>query len=234
MTATTMWSRRVAGTALAVLLVVASGLLAGAAPASAASYRYWTYWQGTAGAWTFATAGPASLIPQDGSVEGWRFAVTSQSGGASDAPRAAPSFKDICGTVTPAAGNKAVALVVDPGPAQTAPDGQIPPPVLSTCVEIAADATGYQVLRSVVEVRTEKGLVCGVGGYPTGECAPAVELPSAGSVALAPTGPTATPSTAEPLASTALPKDAGTPWATIGVAAVIALGAGLVLWRRRA
>ena len=79
----------------------------------------------------------------------------------------------------PQRGNKAVALIVDPGPPQAAPDGQVPPAGLVACVEIADDATGYQVLRSALEVRTEGGLVCGIDGYPSGECAPVVDDPPA-------------------------------------------------------
>ena len=69
--------------------ITIAGLIIGvlASPsAKAAAYRYWTYWQAPAGAWVFATAGPATTVPTDGTVEGWRFAVTSAAGSAAAQP----------------------------------------------------------------------------------------------------------------------------------------------------
>ena len=91
-----------------------------AAPAHAAAYRYWTYWQAPSGrsAWTFATQGPGTSVPADGSVEGWRFGVTTAvRATADDAPRHAARLRRRSAASTPAAaGRKRVALVVDPGP----------------------------------------------------------------------------------------------------------------------
>jgi hypothetical protein len=36
-------------------------------------YRYWSYWHGDAGSWTYANVGPGSWKLRDGDVEGWRF-----------------------------------------------------------------------------------------------------------------------------------------------------------------
>ena len=44
------------------------------APAHAAAYRYWGFYQLSDGAWTFAQKGPDQTTPKDGSVDGWRFA----------------------------------------------------------------------------------------------------------------------------------------------------------------
>ena len=38
------------------------------------------------------------------------------------------------------------------------------------------DASGYDILRSHLTVRVEGGLVCGIGGYPAFECAPAIQV----------------------------------------------------------
>ena len=66
--------------ALATLLGVAlPSLLAPAGTASAASYRFWGFYQLTDGAWAFATKGPDETTPKDGAVEGWRFAVGDES-----------------------------------------------------------------------------------------------------------------------------------------------------------
>ena len=232
-----MRSRQRTAAALAVVLTWA---LFAAPGAQAAAYRYWTYWQESGGEWSFATAGPASTVPADGSVEGWRFAVTTQAGSAGDAPGVVPSFAEICGGLPAAAGSKRVALVVDMGPEQIAPPGQAPPTRIIACTEVAADATGYQVLRSATTVRTENGLICGIDGYPTGECAPVVDdaeatgpdAPDASSAANA--GPATAPSPATAIAPATEPAPgAGGPWATLAVAALVAMLVAGLLWRRR-
>lgn len=211
------------------ILVIAGVVVAMAGPAHAAAYRYWTYWHGGTGTWAFATAGPASAIPADGSVEGWRFAVTTTAGQSADAPAQSPSFEDICGTTAPVDDRKRVALVIDPGPASIAPVGQTPPPPTTACVVAETDATGYEVLRSVATVGTDGGLICSIGDYPTGECAPVIEEPvpptaSATSTAMQPTE--------APAAQNSSQQSSGVPWITVAVIALVT-GIGLVLWRRR-
>jgi LPXTG-motif cell wall-anchored protein len=229
---TTARTGRRAGATAAGLVLAMAALLTAAPAAHAATYRYWTYWQGGTGEWAFATAGPASLIPADGAVEGWRFALTTQAGSAADRPGVPPSFADICGSTPAAEGSKRVALVVDPGPPSAAPQGQSPPAAIVTCAEVPADATGYQVLRSVTGVRTDGGLICGIDGYPTGECAPIVDDQPASAAASPAAGPTASDSAMAPSATPAA-SDSGTPWATLAVMALAAAGVGLLVWRRR-
>ena len=95
---------RFAGRAGAVALTTAllvAVVVGWAAPASASSYRYWSYWHGTSGGgWTFSQVG-AQYQPAAGSVDGWRFAVSGTAG--SVKPRAAASFDAICGSHAPAA-----------------------------------------------------------------------------------------------------------------------------------
>ena len=150
----------------ALALVAGAGL---PAPAQAATYRYWSYWVGDSGDWAFSNIGPASRIPADGAVEGWRFAEAGLAGG--PAPAVAPTFDDVCGDTEPPAEGKRVAVIVDPGSADEAPDGESPPGAWAMCVTAGADATGYAVLRAAAEVRLDRGLVCGIGGYPAAECA---------------------------------------------------------------
>jgi hypothetical protein len=171
---TTTTTRSLGASALALLVVVVA---LAAPPARAAAYRYWTYWQSSPGAsaWAFSTQGAGTSVPADGSVEGWAFGVTTDSGARDDAPATDPDFDSICGGTPVALDSKRVALVIDPGPAAIAPDGQVPPAVVATCVVAEPDASGYDILRSVAQVRTEDGLVCGIAGYPTGECAPVLD-----------------------------------------------------------
>jgi MYXO-CTERM domain-containing protein len=215
----------------AVALVLLTTVLV-AVPARAAAYRYWTYWRAPAGAsaWAFATQGPGTTVPADGDVEGWRFAVSTQAAAPSDAPRAEPDFDAVCGGTPAPAGSKRVALLIDSGVPGIGPTGQQPPASVSTCVVADADATGYEVLRSVVDVRTDAGLICGIAGYPAGECAPVLSDAEAAALA-APASPV--PSAMATPQDTAGPTSSGPPALTVAVLAVVALVGLLVLRRRR-
>jgi hypothetical protein len=160
---------RVLATALATAVLAAVGA-AWPAPASATSYRYWSYWHGTAdGGWSFAQVG-ASYRPAAGTVDGWRFAVSGAAG--SVKPRAPASFTTACGSHAAApSGQKLVGLVVDYGTTADAPPGQHPPRGVDTyCAQVDDNATSAQVLVAYASVRSESGLVCAVDGYPVGEC----------------------------------------------------------------
>ena len=168
-------TRRVVAVTVAVLLTAAPAVMGGAT-AQATQYRYWTYWHGTHGAWQFSGVGPAAAVPADGEVEGWRFAVTEGVRGQGQAPRiaVAAAFRQFCGTRTAAAGQKRVAVVFDFGEAADAPDGQSPPAARGTCAVLPAGANGAAVLSQAATLRTDRGLVCAIAGYPQGECAPAL------------------------------------------------------------
>ncbi len=189
--------------------------------AQAASYRYWTYWTTNSGSWEFRQIGPAANIPKDGSVEGWKFAISSQSGDEQAKPSfaAVNTFQEICGTTPAVADKKRVALVVDPGSDESAPEGERPGTLASTCVQTDPQATGYNVLRSVFPVRTSAGLICGIDGYPTIECADAV---SDSSSALDPnvTSPTESTPTSSPIP-------------VVIVALIIGVGGGFIWQLRR-
>ncbi|RSS56401.1 hypothetical protein EF918_34145, partial [Streptomyces sp. WAC06614] len=102
--------------------------LVAAAPALAAGYRYWSFWEGGgAQEWTYANQGPSQLRPQDGTVLGFRFAVSQDAAAEAARPRAAADFAAICGTTAPVEGRKRVALVVDFGVPADAPSGEAPP-----------------------------------------------------------------------------------------------------------
>ncbi|MGD9955063.1 MAG: SCO2322 family protein [Candidatus Nanopelagicales bacterium] len=174
-----------AAAVLGVLGGLLVALLVGAPSAEAASYRYWTYWWGQPGStsWTFAQLGPASDRPQDGSVIGWRFAVTTEAGG-KKAPRARLPFSALCPDLTTAAaGEKRVAVVVDYGSASDAPPGEKPPgggTVRVECVTAPEKANASTVLTTAgVSLRFgSNGLVCGIDGYPRTECAAVVADPT--------------------------------------------------------
>lgn len=248
-----MTTRAVRITAGAAALAVLMAALV-ASPAHAAAYRYWTYWQGTdSSTWEFSRQGPASAMPEDGDVEGWSFRVSVEGGAAEAAPTTTPDFAILCGDTPLRGGIKRIGLVVDPGVPALAPDGEAPIAPLATCVTVEEDATGYDVLRSVLEVRTDSGLICGIGGYPARECAPVLDdaevaqirdLEAAARGTAEASGESAAPGDAivvdhgradtEPTAAEAVGSSGSGPMATILVAAVLVLiGAALLILRRR-
>ncbi|MFF8956214.1 SCO2322 family protein [Streptomyces sp. NPDC014894] len=159
---------------LSWLLVAAAALtLLGAGPAQAAGagYRYWSFWQGDGAAWTYATEGPATARPEDGSVNGFRFSVSADSAD-STRPRRAPDFADVCGTTPAEPGAKRVALVIDPGLPEDAPDGENPPPQRTACARVADSATTADALASVAKPLRYNGqaLLCAISGYPATGC----------------------------------------------------------------
>lgn len=160
--------------AVAVAVVVPSAILPAAS--QAAAYRYWSYWLGSDGGWTFANVGPAFRSPADGTLEGWRFSVSGVEG--NRAPSFAADFDAVCGDTAPEDGRKRVAVVVDPGVAADAPEGEQPPGAWAMCVVAEPRATGYDVLRAAATVRAERGLICGIGGYPARGCADVIADPA--------------------------------------------------------
>jgi hypothetical protein len=162
--------------AVTALLAVAALLVGSwAAPAEATSYRFWAYWLGTDDGWSFSSQG-ASRVPADGTVDGWRFAV-SEASSSTIPPRHTPSFARICGSTEAVDGSKRVGVVVDFGSATDAPDGESPPAMVTACVVAEPGANGYDVLTEVVQIRTDAGLICGMDGYPAAECGAPVADP---------------------------------------------------------
>ena len=159
--------------AVAVAVVVPSAVLPAAS--QAAAYRYWSYWLGAEGGWAFSNVGPAFRSPADGTLEGWRFSVSGVEG--NHAPSFAADFEAVCGDTAPEDGRKRVAVVVDPGLAADAPEGEQPPGAWAMCVVAEQRATGYDVLRAAATVRAERGLICGIGGYPARGCADVIADP---------------------------------------------------------
>jgi len=181
--------------------LVAAGLaVLTVAPAHAAPYRYWGFYQLTNGAWAFAQKGPADTVPADGSVDGWRYAVADVD--STRYPRGVLTFEQICGTTPAQAGKKRVGLVLDYGrpsdAAEGAADGATPPEPEALCAVVPAAATSDAVLAAAGGVRTEKGLVCSVAGYPSKDCGgPVKQVSAAAKAADEPVtiaAPSATPS----------------------------------------
>ncbi|HVD24065.1 MAG TPA: SCO2322 family protein [Lapillicoccus sp.] len=189
---------------LGVLLALVAGLLT-AGPAQAASYQYWGYYQLTDATWTFSQKGAAETNPADGSVEGWRWAITEESGTPPRNPRVTPTFDEVCGSAAAESGKKRVGVVLDYG-RDVDGDGTTPPDPVAECAVVPTAATGAEVLAAVATVRTgDGGLVCGIDNYPASGCGgPVATLSDAQKAADTPAtlAPTATPQATEPSSAT--------------------------------
>jgi hypothetical protein len=199
---------RAAALGLAALAGYAAVVMTVTAQASAATaYRYWAYYVaapasvGHASSWQYSQRGPATEHPVSGEVQGWRFAEQIDAANGL-LPGAAPDFSALCASTPAKAGDIRVGVVIDFGLASDAPAHEKPPAgVVRGCVNVPDDATGADVLAASAAIRigtgSDAGLVCGIDGYPTTECAVAV--------AASPLPPAATPPAATPSAATPSP-----------------------------
>lgn len=163
--------------ALSVLIL---SLLAPIPSHGAKGYRYWGYFQATAGAsaWSAAMTGP-SVEVKDGDVEGWIFVFSSNDIPAVN-PMMDPDFATLCGETPETSGKIRVGLVVDFGAGNIAPDGEIPNEFFSDCVVVDKGSLGLDVLEAALDVRAgDSGLICGIAGYPASECGAEIDEPAA-------------------------------------------------------
>ncbi|MEV4938857.1 SCO2322 family protein [Streptomyces zaomyceticus] len=221
MTAAVRNGARLAGAAAGALLTLTA---VAAAPAQAAGYRYWSYWESDgAKPWAYATQGPATARPAEGDAIGFRFAISSGTDDTS-LPSAAPDFAKICGDVEKKDGTKRVAVVVDFGGPADAPPGDTPPakPVQVGCAQVREDATSAEALATVAKpLRYDSAaMLCGIAGYPARGCGEQVAEKA--------------PVSAAPTASASAGENGGGPSLGVlaGGAAVLALG-GAAVWKAR-
>ncbi|WP_245239388.1 SCO2322 family protein [Streptomyces sp. MZ04] len=142
-----------------------------AAPAQAAGYRYWSFWDRDGAKWAYATQGPSTARPDDGAVQGFRFSVSEDSQDSAK-PRGPADFGTICAKTPAEDGKKRVALVIDFGTAQDAPDGETPPKPRTACARVADDATSADALAAVAKpLRYDSNaLLCAIADYPKSGC----------------------------------------------------------------
>ncbi|MFI5765606.1 SCO2322 family protein [Streptomyces sp. NPDC051563] len=203
--------------------------LLAASPALASTYRYWSFWDGAGGTWAYATQGPSSMRPADGSVQGFHFVVSKDAADQAAPPRTAPDFAAICSATAPVTGKKRIALVIDFGTPAEAQAGETPPQDAprTACAQVGPDATTAEALAEVAKPLryNSAALLCAVSGYPKQGCGEPLADTSA-----APSG--ATPDATPPAASG---DSGGGPSAGLlaGIAAVAALAAAAVWQSRR-
>ncbi|MBH1935202.1 hypothetical protein I5Q34_13110 [Streptomyces sp. AV19] len=167
---------RVRATAVLLLAGLLAALL-GTAPAHAAGYRYWSFWQPGGGkGWTYATQGPSLARPGDGGTVGFRFAVGADSADAAK-PRTAPDFAAVCDRTPAEDGRKRVAVVLDFGTPADAPDGEQPPAARTACAQLPRDGSAADALAAVAKPLryNSSALLCAIAGYPRSGCGEQVD-----------------------------------------------------------
>jgi len=147
--------------AVALLLTIAS-------PASATSYRYWGFFTSDNGSWSMSMVGAAENIPTDGTVDGWRFGIGTDT--ETPEPRTVPNFAELCPDSEAVEGITRVAVVIDFGDAAQAPTGETPPANRVECISMPTGGSSADALAMVAEVRGDGGFVCGLDGFPATEC----------------------------------------------------------------
>ncbi|MGW0333075.1 SCO2322 family protein [Streptomyces sp. NPDC003011] len=217
--------------AATLFVAVSVALTGGTGQAQAAGYRYWSFWERDGDRWAYATQGPSTTRPLDGDVQGFRFAVSEDSGDATR-PRGAADFTAVCADVPARDGRKRVALVIDFGTAADAPSGETPPARRTACAVVSPDATTAEALASVAPPLRygSDALLCAIAGYPRTGCGEQV------ATGTGPSAPSEESATSEGSA-TAQEKDTEDTGPSLGllagVAAVVALGAAAVWQARR-
>ncbi|MPZ62545.1 MAG: hypothetical protein GEU93_14890 [Propionibacteriales bacterium] len=208
------------------------------AHAEAPAYKFWGYYQYD-GEWTASPVGPAESTPEDGGIEGWRYALNAAN--PERPPRTDLDFEEVCGDTEAGDGEKRLAVLIDYGTAEDAPNGEQPSQPEAACAVLPEAANGQQVLEAVADVRTGQGLVCGVNGYPASGCSETVanaDVPAneaAVDFALPEDAAAAESTGSEPTDAGAEQEgdEGGFPWPLAGVAAlVVVLAGGAVLVAR--
>lgn len=208
---------------IGALVAALFGVLA-AAPAQAAGYRYWSFWDRDGATWTYASQGPGSARPDDGAVQGFRFSVSEDSKDSAK-PRGAADFGTICAKTPAKDDRKRVALVIDFGTPGDAPGGESPPKPRTACAQVSKDATSAEALAAVAKpLRYDSNaLLCAITDYPKSGCGEQVSGDGQSSEKK--------PAAAEP--SNGKSASGGPSVGLIAGVAVIALLGGAAVWQAR-
>ncbi|MDH6131907.1 hypothetical protein P3T37_001281 [Kitasatospora sp. MAA4] len=159
-------------TAAGLLAAVLLGLLA-ASPASATSYRYWSFWRAGSGSWAYQTTGATTYVPADGSVDGWRFTLSPDGAKSAERPSATPDFASLCANTPAQSGKKRVALVLDYGtPADGTSEAAPASAPRTGCAVLDPSASSAEALAAVAPPLRygSGGFLCAIAGYPSSGC----------------------------------------------------------------
>ncbi|NUR08322.1 MAG: hypothetical protein HOQ22_14600 [Nocardioidaceae bacterium] len=226
--------RRVAGVLLALLLPLLYVVTAAGSAQAADGFKYWNYFHVQGAKYAFAQTGPADFTPKDGTVEAYRYGLSSTAAGLPPRTDATTyTFDDLCQDSKAKAGEKRVGVLLDYGTAADAASGETPPDPRGACAVVPTAANGQQVLDEVTDLRVQGGLVCGIDGYPAKGCSITVKNPPAQQTEQS-VDFTLPASAADTRAASSTDDDGGVSWPLVGVAAaVVVLGGGALLLARR-
>lgn len=234
--------RRIVGIVLASLLgALAPTLLVAGSASAADGYKYWNYFHVQGGKFAFAQTGPSGFVPKEGAVEAYRYGLSSTAAGLP--PRTEPttySFDKLCADSKAQSGEKRVGVLIDYGTTADAVGGATPPDPRGACAVVPSNANGQQVLDAVSDLRAEKGLVCGIDGYPAQGCSVTVKNPPAAqpqstvAFKLPASAQASKAATSDSTNASDSQDDGGFPWTlVIVVVAVVVIGAAALAVSRR-
>lgn len=143
-----------------VLIATLAGVAAMPGAHASTAYAYWSYWQADGVTWKYARVGPALAPALDGTVDGWRFTVSTED--RAQAPSLAPDFHAVCGATTKVAGKARIALVIEYGK-----DGPAP---RTACAVVDEGLSRMSALGSVAALRLHDGFICAIDEYPRTGC----------------------------------------------------------------
>ena len=145
--------RAVRAALLPLLALLLAGFVSvGTAPSAQAAdvYRYWAYFTVKDGAFVAQETGPAGATPEDGDIEGYRYAAPAnfEKPNLPRADLAEVTFDAVCGDKSAETGKKRVAVLLDYGIEADAADGETPPEPEALCAVVDEKANGLQTLQS--------------------------------------------------------------------------------------
>ncbi|WP_219107943.1 SCO2322 family protein [Austwickia sp. TVS 96-490-7B] len=190
--------------------------------------------------WAPVDKGPYSVIPAEGTVDGWRFVTAPKD--QPRPPRTQPTFADICGKTAGEAGKKRIGVVVDYGRKSDGPSDATPPSPIARCALVPSSASSSQVLTAVAQPTDDGGRVCAIDNYPPGKnCAETVaSIPTAAAspddkVDISVSAPLEQPKPEDPQNGDQAPNPGPSKRTLTVVAAgiVAVVGGSAWLWRRR-
>ena len=201
---------------------------------SGGEYYFWSYWNGTAGSWSYASRGPAATLVTPGDVEGWRYQNPGPANASAPSPATAADFSRICPAeyVSSPGATTTTSLPASGGhtPAPAAAGGPAAAPTTTTSAT-ASGPTKPATSRGTPTTTSPRSAPA-LAGHPTTTTPSRVRdrAPPAGSNAA--DGSHA----AHALGPTAHPSSPGSNWLVPLLVGLLVVGLGVaaaIRWRRR-
>jgi hypothetical protein len=155
--------------ALVALFAVFGMVVSSGATAKAESFTYWSLWVEADGKWAPSQQGASELEVTDQSVLGAKYLESEVELTTSDAPEIRPDYATLCPDLPAAEGQVRVAVILEYGGADLAPEGTNPPGNTTECVTIPEPVTASVALENADSVTADSaGFITAINGYPEG------------------------------------------------------------------